>query len=96
MLLAEMGRENIKLTFYLTKEDLEKLYACGFEKANSMRVLAAEIVNDLEKRKTKQDKTVYLKTTFPSIRYEVEGRAKKSKLLDELDTRRVCLEVFCV
>ena len=77
MLLAEIGRESIKLNFYLTTEDLEKLCACGFVKANSVRVLAAEIVNDLEKRKTKQDKTAYLKTTFPSIRYEIEARLRK-------------------
>ena len=65
MLLAEMGRESIKLNFYLTDDDLDKLDDHGFVKASSVRVLAAEIVNDLEKRKTKRDKTDYLKTNFP-------------------------------
>lgn len=65
MLLADMGRDSIKLNFYLTPEDLDKLYACGFVKAQTVRVLAAEIVDDLEEKKTKQEKTTYLKTTFP-------------------------------
>lgn len=53
--LAVFGRERIKFKFYLTTEDLEELYTNGFVKANSLRVLATEVVNDLEKRDTKQD-----------------------------------------
>jgi len=65
MLLSELGWKSTKLNFYLTTDDIKKLLDTGFTSTRSRKIVAWDIVNELEKVESKEEKTAYLKKHYP-------------------------------
>ena len=67
VLLSELGWESIKINFYLTSDDIKRLLDHGFTSSRNKKLLAEEVVRQLETRSDTQDRTTYLQTAFPDI-----------------------------
>lgn len=67
VLLSELGWESIKMNFYLTSDDIKRLLDHGFTSSRNKKLLAEEVVRQLETRSDTQDRISYLQTAFPDI-----------------------------
>lgn len=64
VLLSELGRESIKLNFYLSTEDVKTLLDKGFTSSRNRKVLVEDLADDIIGKESKEELVHYLKTVF--------------------------------
>ena len=69
VLLSELGKESIKLNFYLSNEDVKTLLDKGFTSSRNRKVLVEEVAEEIMKKESKEELTHYLKTIFFRLCY---------------------------